>query len=1455
MKRLALVLVIALGLLAALGGAGLLWLRSEGGKAWLAAEIARQVSTPGEMQVAIGRLDGDLFSRIELFDVAASDAGGVWMSVGSAKVDWQPFDLLRGSLTLDRVEIRHAALQRLPEAVPTEKEPTLAEQLDALRALPAIRIAGLSIEDLTLGEAVLGQRAVLRATGRVDTEAAAQVRGGLSVQRVDGGTGSLALKGEYRALDDWLALDVALSEPSGGLIARALDIPGLPPLQAEGKGSGALADWRGTIALSFERAASLNADVSVRHGKTTGFGIAGAATIPTGNGNLLRHIVSGAHKFRVEGTYGPEDVVSLSQASWTAPDLNLAASGNLALEDLALDARVSLWTTANTPLRLAPDGATVGALSAEATASGRLPAPELRLNFDADKVFIPNVLTANADGILAFKPDSRESGRIDGTVALNGVAWAGEPLLQSLLGSEVALQVGAAVDDRRSELRVESAHLNTPSGHLSGSGLFNWSSGDGTVKATLAVPDLAPFRPAIGVPLSGRADVSLDAAMRAFGASATAALSGKAAGMTLGSALADAVLARDADIGATLSLADGKVAVKQVVAKSGAFEAQLDGTLDTTSRAVAGTYRVDIGGGKPILVADGVAAECACRASGKVQGTLDSLGMTGDAALRSLRLQNVALRTLTAEYDAAKLTGDPSGSIRLKAATPVGDASAQAKYAFERDRLRLKDLQANAGTARLRGTLDLPLTDAPVAGDLAIGIARLQPWLAAAGMEGEGKADAQIKMRAEGKRQAIDGTAKITGLSFRTGPEAAPIAAELVTLDATTRDLLAGSGNKIDVGIDKGSMGAAKLQRIAATAQGSLAQAKLSLSAKGDWNGPLAVDAAADYAEKAGRRSLDLATLQATAAGIKIALRQPLRIAWSDAELRADGLALDVGEARLTGAIRTGERDADIALDVARVPLKLIDRFTPLGLDGQAEASLSLKGAWPEPQGKLSLAIPRLRFKGEPDAPTMKVVLDGDWRSGRLTLDGKIDAGRGAPSVVEGSFPLRLDGPTWNFSMPRQQPVSGSLRWSGETATLWRFVPLSEHLLRGPGKVDIKLVGTLAQPALEGSVSLARGYYESLEFGTVLRALNLDIAFEGRQLRIARLTANDGGEGKLVGSGQVALDPDGGFPFDLSARLDKLTVIRRDDVQASASGTAKLNGSASKAKIQSDITTDQVEIRVLDRLPPEVASLDVVEIGRGGKLPPPRKTEAAVAPTPFDLELGIQIAMPRRVFVRGRGIDSEWKGNIRVGGTANKPAIAGYLALVRGQMTVVGKTFHLEDGSVFLPETGEGEPEISVSAVYSARDLTVRAEVEGPVSTPEVTLTSTPAMPKEEIVSHVLFNKSSSNLSVYEAAQLGLALAELTGQGGGGGVMDFVRKTIGVDSLQIESTETSKGTVPVVGAGKYLTDDVYVGVKQGATPESSSVGVEVEVLPNISVESEVRRSGASDVGVKFKLDY
>jgi translocation and assembly module TamB len=1449
-RRIALSLTAVVASLAVLAAAGILWLRSDDGRAWLAAEIGRRASTPGTLQVSIGGLDGDLFRSLALTDIAARDSGGPWLAIRSVAVDWRLLDLLHGRLTLDRVDVREARLERLPQQRPEADGRTLAERLDALQGLMAIRIASLGIEDMTLGAPVLGEAAVLRVSGRVET-AADVVRGALSIRRVDGTDGSLEAKAEYRTSDATLAVDAVLSEPSGGLLARALDIPGLPPLRAEAKGTGPLSDWRGRAALSFENAAAMEADVRIRHAGTTDFSLSGKATIPQSDGGTLRHFVSGAHRFRIGGRYGPGDVVALSDVEWTAPAFALAGSGKLQLDDLAVDARATVRTTGAAPLPLTPNGVTVAAMTADATATGQLSAPALRLSFQAGRLSVPDLAIGDVAGDVTFKAATMERGTLDGTATLKAIDWLGRPAAQSLLGDSMTLQIAGTVDDRRSEVRIERAEIGAAHGTLTGSGDFGWGDGGGAAKATLTLSDLAPVGAAAGQTMSGRANLTLDGAVQAFGASATAALSGKATGLALGNAV-DAVLAGEATLNATVSLANGKIEAKRAVVKTAMAEAQLDAAVDMETRVLAGDYRLTVAGGKPFLAADGVDVECACGATGKLRGTLDDPGIAGDLTVRAVRIRTVALRTAKATYDMAKLIAAPSGTIALKAESPVGDLAARTKLAVEPSRLRLREIEATAGSARLNGTLDVALSDAPLGGDIAVAIADMRPWLAAAGLDGEGRSSAKVVLRAQGKQQVIDGTATLDGIRLRRAPGAPVLSIAQATVDAAVTNPQTDSGNRVDLRIAKAGYGEASFENVAMAARGSLAQAQLSLTGKGNWQGPLTADVAATYSDKAGRAALEVTKLQGTLFDEKVSLERPLQAAWGDSRLSAETPSLRFGDAQMSGHVRLGKADADVSLAISGLPLKMIDRLWPLGLDGQANAALAFKGPLPQPDGTLSLDIPRLRFHGEPNAPTLAVGIDGDWRRGRLAIRGKVDAGKGDPSVVEASVPLRLEAPDWYVSMPREQPVSATLRWAGETATLWRFVPVSEHLLRGAGKIDVALKGTLAQPVLDGSLTLTDGYYESLEYGAILRSIDLALALEGRRLRIVRLTAGDGGDGKLDGGGTVTLDPEAGFPLAITTKLAKLTAVRRDDVQAAASGNLTVSGTLRKAKIVSELTTDQVEVRVLDRLPPEVATLDVVELARAGARPPPDKPDAA---PPVDADLDIRVEMPRRVFVRGRGIDSEWKGNVKVDGTASAPIVAGYLSLVRGQMTVVGKTFHMESGSFFLPEQGNNEPEMSLVAVHTARSLTVRAQVEGPVSRPTITLSSSPSLPQEEIVSQVLFNKSSSKLSVYEAAQLGIALSELTGKGGAGGVLDFVRKTLGVDSLQVESTETAKGSTPVVGAGKYLTDDVYVGVKQGATPESGSVGVEVEVTPHISVESEVKRSGQSDVGVKFKYDY
>lgn len=1452
MKRLAIALIAVLCLLAGIVVASVLWLRTDSGRDWAAGAIAALASTPGETEVAVGGITGDLFGAFGLSDVTVADRRGVWLTIGSAEIDWRPWDLLGGSVTLVKADIGSVAVERLPDSPPSTEEISLSEQLESLRDLPRVRIETLSIEPLALGETVLGQKASLKITGGLSASASESVTGHVEIVRLDGVPGKIAADARFDVAQESLSLNVIAQEPKGGLVARALAVPGFPELKASLKGDGLLGDWKGRLEIAFEQTASAQADLAIRHRDDTVFDISGVATLPDDDADVLRRLASGEHRFRVAGAYGPDDVLSLSKAQLDAAEATVSASGTWNLKDMAVDAKASLKKIGNAPLTLTPADASLATLSADVTATGRLPLPKLKLVFSAGDVAQPDMVSGNVAGTISVDPDGAERGHVTGDVIASSLAWAKQDELAALIGPVVTAGFAADLDLAASSMTAESLNVRTRHAALTGNGQFNWDKGDGTVKASLSAPDLSVLKEIAGTPLAGNLTLAVDAALREFGADASVTINGNAAGFSTGIAVADAVLGRQADLAGTLSVLDDKVAAKEIALTSGRTKLTAAATLDLANETIDGTYKIGIDAGEPVPLAEAVSLQCECGLDGKVAGTFSAVGLTGEVSAKSVTAQEADFDAIKVGYDLANLPKEPNGKITLRSQTPVGDLSARTGLALRDDILKFDGLHAESGDATIDGTVAVPLSGDPIDGDLKFDIRDLKGLFAVARLDGDGTISGTATLRSDGGRQVADAVATVGKLRFRSAPDASIIAVERATLKLSAKDLLAGDRNALDLTVEKASAGDVSLQQIKAHAEGALDRLKLSMQAKGDWRGPLSVDTTAEYAAKEAAPSLEVSKLQGTILGKRLALRKPMRLDWSDAGYAAAPVDLTYGDAKLTGHARSGQKGVDVSIKLAGLPLTTVDPFWPLGIKGDVDATLGVKGAWPNPPGKFTISAPGLKVDQAPDTPALAVDIDGDWKDGRLGVKGNLKAGDAAPSVLTASLPLRLEGPHVFVTVPPEEAVSGRLDWIGEIAALWRFSPLTEHLLRGNGKIDLALSGTAAKPNLQGSLVLDQGYYESLEFGTVLKPLNLTVEFDGQAARITRLDAGDGSGGKVDGKGSFSFDTDAGFPFDLSLKLAALTAVRRDDVQASASGDFSVAGSMKEAKVESKLTTDRVEVRVLDRLPPEVATLDVVEIGRLGKV---EKKKDEPSPLADNIELAIDVEMPRRVFVRGRGIDSEWKGNLKVTGPASAPVVAGYVALVRGQLTVVGKTFQMESGTVVLPDRANEEPTLSLVATYSGRNLTVRAQVEGPVSKPTITLSSVPSVPQDEIVSQILFDKSSSKLSAFEAAQLALALAELAGKGGSGGVLDFARKTLGVDVLQIESVDTGDGAKPVVGAGKYITDDVYVGVKQGASPESTSVGVEVEVTPNIFLESDVRRSGESDVGVKFKYDY
>jgi translocation and assembly module TamB len=114
----------------------------------------------------------------------------------------------------------------------------------------------------------------------------------------------------------------------------------------------------------------------------------------------------------------------------------------------------------------------------------------------------------------------------------------------------------------------------------------------------------------------------------------------------------------------------------------------------------------------------------------------------------------------------------------------------------------------------------------------------------------------------------------------------------------------------------------------------------------------------------------------------------------------------------------------------------------------------------------------------------------------------------------------------------------------------------------------------------------------------------------------------------------------------------------------------------------------------------------------------------------------------------------------------------------------------------------------------------------------------------------VLFGRSASELSAFEAAQLAAGLTQLAGGQAGFDPAGLVREATGLDRVAIGAS----GDAATLSAGKYLAEDVFLQLGAGG---EGGVGAEVEWEPrrNLSIISSAQGNGDTKITVRWKNDY
>lgn len=1419
------------------GVVGVGYLHSAGGSRALASWISRAASAPGQ-DVQIGAVDDVLSSNPVIRAIALVDRDGVWLKIDRVSVNWSRGMLLFLKADIDRIDIGQIDVLRRPTPVAAVKTAQgtakAADKVDkAWRPeLPVrLRLGQLVIDRLVLGEALFGAPASYSVNGAAELGAARDNASfDLDLHRLDA-PGRIAAAGKFFPDGGKLSIKVAASEPAGGLVARVAQIPGLPPVDIDIHGDGTLDAFAAKLTAKAGDKVGADGDMKLLRedaGRRIDFDFSAriAQMLPENAAALF----SDTTKLGGVAIVADDGATVLQRLALEASAFTLGAKGSLGADD-TINGEVSLHGAPNA----AGDRFSAKRLEGKAQVSGRLERPHATFAFDLDAAEGPFGRVGHVDlrGKASAKDDDSAAPLdIEAQGAASDLMLA-DAALGGALGDKARLSLVARLNEQN-VADISLLRLETGAGDVRYSGKAGATQLDG--KLSVSAPDLHRFARLAKRDLRGALTLNADLSGAPDKGAVAAVLNGAINAPAVGASAVDGLLGRRVQIsGKAATLPDGGFSFDKL-ALNGEHVTALVGGAATRKKAdiVAKIDLPDLHAADPRLSgrADVVAA---------LTGSLDKPDARLNATIRDASANGRSIPKLALVGEAHDLTGELKALATVDGVVDGKTARGRVSAARVGKGLgkgwRVDPLDLAIGAATVRG--QAALSEAGLAnGRLAVAAPNLDDFSALALQKLAGRLNAEIALDAAGDGQNVSINAQGAGISAQN-LFVGKLDVNFTARDVYRRPLLDGDVSVNNIRAGKETINKARL--LAQPAAGGAAALDLTLDARGFNVASRSTLTPGDVTR------LDIASFAAQRGGRKIALAAPATVSFRKGavELKGVSIALDSGRVDVDGAV--GDR-LDLVAKARAVPLSVASIFdSSLGLVGVLDAEARIGGTQSAPVGDWSVKVskasaPQLRTNG---LPALDAKASGRLLGQRTTIDADVALGATSKLKIIGSAPLG-DGAL-------DLAIKGAL----DAALANTMLAANGQTVAGKANVDLKLTGAATSPIVGGGVTLANGAFNDPLNGVALSNITGRLDGRGRDLNISTLSAQTKNGGRISVSGRVAIDPDAGMPANIHIGAQNAQLANSDLVSSVGDLDLAISGPVARnPKISGKVTLRSMDVNVPDRIPANLKPLPGTRhINAKGfaaqmlALEQKGKAKAAKKST-FDAALDLAISAPNRIFVRGRGIDAEFGGDLKVGGTIQKPNVIGGFDLRRGRLQLLTQRIDIKRGKLVF--TGGLTPALDFSAETQAGDVTARIAVTGPAALPNFAFSSSPELPQDEVLSRLLFARASGSLTPFQAVQLAAALAQFSGAGSGVDAFDKMRKALGVDSLDLDA---GGGSGPTVGASKYIMEGVNVGVRTGASPEHTAIGVGVDVTKNLRVQSETRPDGKTSLGVGVEWEY
>ncbi len=1340
-----------------------------------------------------------------------------------------------------------------------------------------VRASGLDLGDPALTNA-LGRTATITASGGFD-----QAKQALSLDnaRVITDAATIAASGNVNLGDQTLdvAYDVDAKDLSPFSAIAGNDLRGA--LKSSGRASGSFTAPQVAAKLNGQglrygpySVAQIDGrvDLAQRANGPAPFDIdVTASGIDLGDPNLTAAVGRTA-SVTATGTFDQTaQVLNLTRANAATDAARASASGTVDLKSQTLD--VSYDVDAGNLGAFAPlVGADLnGALQARGRATGPFVTPAVNTTLTGRGLRYDIYSVGTINGTVNIPRSTAGLAPFNVDVTASAIS-TGDAALDALIGDSALVRANGRIDQKAQIVELESAQVSTRSLNAAAGGRIDLGNKTLDVLFSVDAADISPATALVGKSLGGALKangsargsfaapiINLDAVgtglvydkysvgqlnldLTMDGASSGVApftLAAQAYSPRLGDANIDALLGElvTVDARGTLDQTALFLRLDDATVRANAGAARLAGLVDLKGKQLDIGYSAHIpslGQLQPII---GQAVSGDVRVDGRATGGFDDPNTSGILLGSGVVFQTYEMPSVIASYDLRNLITGPRGSASVDAQTPFGPLSANTAFDLSGGNLRIERVSVNGLGVNLDGGFEaLP-------GGLYAGNATLQATDLSAlgqfiGQDIAGTANGTVSLNAQDGRQNV--ALDLDGADLRY--------AQIVNFGSFTVKGIVNDALSSDPYIDgqvfaaSGSVSGFPIQQVTATGRGTLSALEATVNGSGGITGSDKLQTTTLLNLVNFPRGAQVYSLAASYLGVQLASAQQFTLrevpggGW-----RADGLDLRIDDGEVVGAAEYSPNGLLANLRMRNVPMKLaglagVDLIQSGRLFG--DMNIDTRGA---PRGDFSFNAKAIRLKGAQLDDPFDLSLMGTLDGRAMDVVAQIESGIiNQPLRAVARIPLKQVAAVPVPLPDNFAPFSASVDWEGDVSEFWAFVPAPNHVLSGPVVIRGRAAGTLDAPQLEGGAVLTGGRYQNIEFGTLLDQINAtgDFTQDGRV--VFNLTATDGVTGTVAARGSY-LVADG--TIDAGIELNQAALVRRDDATAVISGNATAKSEGNDIAVRGAFRTNFVELRLIGGFGGSVIVVDAIPVGETA----PRFDPPSESGPPKRVSLDVSLDFPQQVFVRGRGLDSEWGGSIRATGFASDPKVTGTIERRRGILDLLGRQFELAIGEVKF--TGPLDPFIKVRLQRESNDITGWLDITGPASDIELEFGSIPALPPDEVLPRLLFGRSKQSLSGLEAAQLAAGVATLLS--GKASALDNVRGALGVDVLRVEGGD---GDGTSIATGKYLTEDIFVGAKQNLETGGTSAFVEIEVFDNIELEGEFGADEAEG-SANWKLDY